>query len=172
MSLVTVTGELAKPVRKRNLMLDSQLARKARLDPYRHDVKFKPSDEVTSSVGYHTHTPLPSGDKLLPRCHGWATSACSPRQLRTHWHRLDVPLNLRALSEFNVELLSLPPRPPGAGWRCRGARQAPVQGLDGQLEYEVEAILMFCMRTGRPHVLVRWTGLDASGDSWEPLDSN
>ena len=27
------------------------------------------------------------------------------------------------------------------------------------------------LRCGRPHVLVRWTGLDASGDTWEPLDS-
>ncbi len=38
-------------------------------------------------------------------------------------------------------------------------KPAPVQGLDGQLEHEVEAILKFSMRAGRPHVLrvVRWT---------------
>jgi hypothetical protein len=27
------------------------------------------------------------------------------------------------------------------------------------------------MRYGRPHVLVRWAGCDASGDTWEPLDT-
>ncbi len=35
----------------------------------------------------------------------------------------------------------------------------------------MEAILKFSMRAGRPHVLVRWTGLDASGDTWEPLEN-
>jgi hypothetical protein len=27
------------------------------------------------------------------------------------------------------------------------------------------------MRYGLPHVLVRWAGCDASGDTWEPLDN-
>ena len=27
------------------------------------------------------------------------------------------------------------------------------------------------LRYGRPYVLVRWTGLDAAGDTWEPLDN-
>ncbi len=27
------------------------------------------------------------------------------------------------------------------------------------------------MRYGRPYVLVRWSGSDASGDTWEPLDN-
>ena len=27
------------------------------------------------------------------------------------------------------------------------------------------------MRYGLPYVLVRWTGLDAAGDTWEPLDN-
>ena len=30
---------------------------------------------------------------------------------------------------------------------------------------------MFKMRWGRPYVLVRWAGHDASGDTWEPLDN-
>ena len=32
-------------------------------------------------------------------------------------------------------------------------------------------VLKFKMRYGRPNVLIRWTGCDASGDTWEPLDS-
>ena len=27
------------------------------------------------------------------------------------------------------------------------------------------------MRYGRPHVLVRWAGRDASGETWEPLEN-
>ena len=35
----------------------------------------------------------------------------------------------------------------------------------------MQELLKFKMRYGRPHVLVRWAGRDASGDTWEPLDN-
>ena len=38
-------------------------------------------------------------------------------------------------------------------------------------EHEVQELLKFMMRCGRPYVLERWTGLDAAGDTWEPLDN-
>ena len=44
-------------------------------------------------------------------------------------------------------------------------------GADGELEHEVQELLKFKMRYGRPYVLVRWAGRDASGDTWEPLDN-
>ena len=47
----------------------------------------------------------------------------------------------------------------------------PVLGADGAPEHEVQELLKFKMRYGRPYVLVRWTGLDAAGDMWEPLDN-
>ena len=43
-------------------------------------------------------------------------------------------------------------------------------GADGGPEYEVQQLLKFKMRVGRPYVLVRWAGCDASRDTWEPLD--
>ncbi len=83
---------------------------------------------------------------------------------------MDLPPSWRAFSEFNVERLRRYfRRPPALGGDDE--EPAPVQGLDaGQLEHEVD-ILKFSMRAGRPHVLVRWTGLDASGDTWEPLEN-
>ena len=39
------------------------------------------------------------------------------------------------------------------------------------MEHEVAAILQFRLRAGRPKVLVRWAGQDASGESWEPLEN-
>ncbi len=36
---------------------------------------------------------------------------------------------------------------------------------------DVQELLRFKMLYGRPHVLVSWTGSDASGDTWEPLDN-
>jgi hypothetical protein len=47
----------------------------------------------------------------------------------------------------------------------------PVATPDGALEHEVQELLKFKMLYGRPHVLVRWAGCDASGDMWEPLDN-
>ena len=38
-------------------------------------------------------------------------------------------------------------------------------------EHEVQDLLQFKMRYGLPYLLVRWTGLDAAGDTWEPLDN-
>ena len=38
-------------------------------------------------------------------------------------------------------------------------------------EHEEQELLKFKMRYGRPYVLVRWTGLDAAGDTCEPLDN-
>ena len=35
----------------------------------------------------------------------------------------------------------------------------------------MQELLKFKMRYGRPYVLVRWAGCDASGDTWEPLDN-
>jgi hypothetical protein len=35
----------------------------------------------------------------------------------------------------------------------------------------VQELLEFKLRYGRPRVLVRWAGCDASGDTWEPLDN-
>ena len=34
----------------------------------------------------------------------------------------------------------------------------------------MQGLLLFKMRYGRTYVLARWTGSDASGDTWEPLD--
>ncbi len=42
---------------------------------------------------------------------------------------------------------------------------------DGSLEHKVQELLKFKMRYGRPHVLVRWAGRDALGDTWEPLNN-
>ena len=35
----------------------------------------------------------------------------------------------------------------------------------------MQQLLKFKMRWGRPYVLVRWAGCDASRDTWEPLDN-
>ena len=46
-----------------------------------------------------------------------------------------------------------------------------MPGADGVPEHEVQELLKFKMRYGRPYVLVRWAGLDAAGDTLEPLNN-
>jgi hypothetical protein len=75
-------------------------------------------------------------------------------------HRLDVPATLRVCSEFNIERL----RP----YLRRPAMPAPPAAAGDPAAPAVQEILKFRMRYGGRHVLVRWAGRDASGDTWEP----
>ncbi len=102
-----VTGEV------RGLMLESKLARtrKARLDPHRRDLQFKPGDEVLSSSSLDTtHTLLLSRDKLSPR---WMGTFRVLAKTAPNTYRLEVPPSWRAFWEFNVERLQCVAQRPG-----------------------------------------------------------
>ena len=68
-----------------------------------------------------------------------------------------------------LQLIS-PDRHPAAAEHVESS-SVLVAGPDSVPEHEVQDLLKFKMRYGRPYVLVRWTGLDAAGDTWEPLDN-
>jgi hypothetical protein len=85
-------------------------------------------------------------------------------------YRLDIPATWRICPEFNVERLrpylrrpdhlggDLPPPP--LRWQGQTAPQSMrCRSCSSSRCY------------GRPYVLVRWAGCDASGDTWEPLDN-
>ena len=80
--------------------------------------------------------------------------------------RLQMPPTWRAHDEFNVARLRRYLRGP-----LEPAAVAPTPVPDGGVEHEVARILKFRMRFGRPHLLVRWAGEDASGDTWEPVEN-
>ena len=85
-------------------------------------------------------------------------------------YRLDLLATWRTCAEFNVERLRpYLRRPDHLGGEA--ASPPPVIGADGRPEHEVQELLKFKMRWGRPFVLLRWAGHDASGDTWEPLDN-
>jgi hypothetical protein len=99
-------------------------------------------------------------------------TACSPRQLRTPSDStFSEPSRSSIWNICQCVAASAATR-----LRWGATDPAPVQGLDGQLEHYMEAILKFSVCAGRPHVRLVlwtrqnvWTGLDASGDTWEPL---
>ncbi len=124
-------------------MLESQLARKARLYPHRCEIQFKPGDEVLLGS---THTPLPSRDKLSPRYMG-PFRMLTNTALKIYRLRVDVTPNWRVLSKSNVNFCLPIPLPPL--FACTGEdaeNTVRVQSLGaGQLEHLVEAILNFSM---------------------------
>ena len=152
-----VTGEV------RALLQEHQDRRKAALDQRRRDVTFEVGDEVLLDT---THTPLPSRDKLSAR---WMGPFKILAKTAPNTYRLAVPAAWRAFNEFNVERLRRYLRRPLA-LGGDADEPPPVVAQDGSLEHEVAAILQFRLRAGRPQVLVRWAGQDASGESWEPLE--
>ena len=55
------------------------------------------------------------------------------------------------------------------------ADELPPVGRTGTVPWSTSLLLsyrlQFRLRAGRPQVLVRWAGQDASGESWEPLEN-
>ena len=87
-------------------------------------------------------------------------------------YRLDLPATWRIFPEFSVERLRLYLRRlDRLGGDSDAGLPPPAAGPDGVPEHEVQELLKFKMRYGRPYVQVRWTGWDAPGDTWEKLDN-
>jgi hypothetical protein len=72
-----------------------------------------------------------------------------------------LPRKLSSSSTSNLDSLSS--RSLLTSWRSSPAGlAAPIVATpDGALEHEVQELLRFKMRYGRPHVLVSWAGCDA-----------
>jgi hypothetical protein len=148
----------------RALLQERQDHRKAALDAHRRDVQFAVGDEVLLDT---EHTPLPSRSLLSPRWMGPFTVLAFTAP---NTYRLDIPAAWRVFPEFNVERLRPYLRRPDSLGGDAGP-PPPVTSADGEQEHEVQELLRFKLRYGRPYVLVRWAGRDASGDTWEPLDN-
>jgi hypothetical protein len=157
--MMRVTAEV------RALLQERQDQRKAEHDAHRRNVQFAVGDEVLLDT---EHTPLPSRSLLSPRWMGPFKILASPAP---NTYRLDIPATWRTHPEFNVERLRPYLRRPDHLGEDALVPPPPVLGADGRPEHEVQELLKFKMRYGRPYVLVRWAGCDASGDTWEPLDN-
>jgi hypothetical protein len=105
---------------------------------------------------YREHAPLPSRSLLSSRLTGpFKVLACPV----PNTYRLDVPATWRVFPKLNVERLR-----PSRYLRGSAGRDPPAAAKDPGAP-AVQELLNFRMRYGRPHVLVRWAGRDASGDT-------
>ena len=151
------------------LLQQRQDRRKAELDASRRDVQFDVGDKVLLDTG---HTPSPSRSLHFPR---WMCPFPGLPCPRAHGAQHVPPRHthhVARLPRVNVERLRPYIRRPALlGGDTDGAPPLPVLGADGSPEHEAQELVKFKMRYCRPYVLVRWTGFDAAGDTWEPLDN-
>jgi hypothetical protein len=124
--------------------------------------KFKPGDRVWLDSS-NIHTDRPSA-KLADRSLGpYKVEQCVGRDT----YRLTLPFSMRRLHPvFSVVKLRAAPDDPFPGRRTVPPPD-PVL-IDGETEYDVEAILDSRLCYHRIEYLVKWKGYDTGHNSWEP----
>jgi hypothetical protein len=84
-------------------------------------------------------------------------------------YRLDLPSTMRIHSVFHVSLLKRD-KPSPSQFGERRPTRPPPDILDGQEEYEVEAIIAKRIRRDRVEYLVKWKGYHQSESTWQTRD--
>ena len=138
----------------------AQQERKAALDRGRVDTTFQVGDKVWLRT-----KELADGaeiGKLQPRWDGpFAVAAIAGPNTYT----LSLPARLRCSPTVNVERLK-----PYCARAGLPAPAGPVDDPGQEGEFVVEQILNRKVLRGKRHYLVRWQGLPAAEDSWEPVE--
>ena len=148
-------------------LINSQLQQARAANRRRREVEFAVGDEVllsTRNLKMNGRT-VP---KLGPRFLGPYKIIAKTSPVN---YRLDLPQQLTIHNLFHVSLLKAY-KDPGVGGLYPGRRPKPIPPIvtsDGQLEYEVEAILQKKWTAGGVRYLVKWLSYPTSENSWEPL---
>ncbi len=125
----------------------------------RRDVHYAVGDKVVVKSDLFT-LKVPAARKVVPPYMGpfTITHVLGPVNVR-----LDLPRQLRIHNVFHVSKLKPFYETDRFGDR---AQPPPFDLIDGEPEYEVEALLRRRTRRGRVYYLVKWVGLDHCEDMW------
>jgi hypothetical protein len=144
----------------------AQQRQKRAADAHRSDVTLNVGDEVLLSTA-NLHLKSHGTRKLLPR---WIGPFAVTHQINPVAYRIKLPPELRIHDVFHISVLK--------PFRADGSMPAPPvpEVIDGELEFEVEAILAHKdVRRGRSRkqvrqFLIKWAGYGIESNSWEPAD--
>jgi hypothetical protein len=159
-----VAAQVHEALARAKKCLDAAQQRQKRIaDAHRADVQFAVGELVLLNTKNLT-LKMQGSSKLLPRFIGPFKVV---QQVNAVAYRLELPAVLKIHNVFHVSLLKQ--------YKPTGRTQPPPLPIlvDGELEFEVEAILSHRKRRvshGQPKVeyLVKWLGYGEEHNSWEP----
>jgi hypothetical protein len=142
----------------------AQQRQKAYADEHRRDVAFKVGDQVLLSTKNLT-LKMVGSSKLMPKYVGPFTIS---RKVNKVAYELDLPPCMKIHNVFHVSLLN--------AYRSDGSVHPPPPPtlVDGELEYEVERILLHRDRHPvrgykmKREFLIKWLGYGPEHNTWEP----
>ncbi|QRV84489.1 Retrotransposable element Tf2 protein [Ceratobasidium sp. AG-Ba] len=89
-------------------------------------------------------------------------------KISSHAYRLDLPKTIRVHNVFHVNLLS--PVTEDKDFQRRQIKPPPIITEEGEEEYEVDHVVNWEWRNGKPYYQIRWKGYDPIEDTMERAD--
>ena len=151
--------------RARDNILKAQSRQKVQADKHRRDHTFQTDDQVYLSTKNLTLST--SNRKLLPR---WVGPFKIVKQIGKDSFRLDLQGKFHIHPVFHSSLLKPYIESDADKFPGRTQPVPPPIDIDGEEEYEVEAILNKRTNRGKTEYLVKWKYYREEDSSWEPED--
>ncbi|QRV93063.1 Retrotransposable element Tf2 protein [Ceratobasidium sp. AG-Ba] len=89
-------------------------------------------------------------------------------KISSHAYRLDLPKTIKVHNVFHVNLLS--PVTEDKDFQRRQMKPPPIITEEGEEEYEVDHVVNWEWRNGKPYYQIRWKGYDPIEDTMERAD--
>jgi hypothetical protein len=152
--------------RARENIVKTQLAMKEQADKHRREHSFKIGDQVMLSTK-NLKLPSTHSRKLSPK---WVGPFEIIRQKHKDSFELDLDGKFKIHPVFHVNLLKPWIDNNDTEFPDRHQDPPPTVIIDGEEEFEAEAIVKKRTRRGKTQYLVKWKGFHDEDNTWEPAE--